>query len=566
MELRPYQKDAVDAVFREWESVNSTLIVLPTGAGKTICFSAIAKHVVDSGGRVLILAHRGDLLEQAQEKLMISAKLDSSLEKAESHAPLDAEVVVASVQTISREERLNQYPCDHFTAIIIDEAHHAVNDTYRRIIAYFAGAKLLGVTATPNRSDLRSISDIFETTAFKYDIRTAIDDGWLSNIVVRRCNLEIDISKVSCVAGDYQSNELGEVLEPYLEQIAEQLTDKASDRKILVFVPLVSIGEKFAGILNEHGFRAACVSAKSKDRTEIKEAFDNGALNVVCNAMLWTEGYDNPAVDCIVNLRATRSISLFRQILGRGLRLAPEKENCLVLDFLWHTSRKGYNILSPVDLFIDKADIPYAENFLETEEAFEIGELDALASGARVDAAAALAKQLRQAQNRHFGNRAFRELDNDNVIYLYDAETDNLDTVCIDNDPALIFYFGKERWEWSPTNYWQVDAITQKQMELLSYIGVDMKNLQFKGQASDIISAYMNRKEAGLCSYKQAVALKRRGYKDTEMWSAGSAAFVLSEIANNHWRIPKGMYPNSYKPTDFYKYAFIYQKICRKNY
>lgn len=565
MELRPYQEEAVNAVFHEWGSVNSTLIVCATGTGKTVIFSAIAKKFVDSGEKVLILAHRGDLLEQAQDKLMKSFCLESDLEKAESHASLDANIVVASVQTLSREDRLNQYSADHFDAIIIDEAHHAVNDTYKKIIEYFSNAKILGVTATPNRSDLRSISNVFETTAYKYDIDSAIKDGWLSNIVIQRCGLNIDISDVNCVAGDYQSNALGDALEPYLEQIADQLKEKASDRKILVFVPIIAIGDKFTRILNDKGFKAACVSAKSKNRNAIKNAFEGDGLNVVVNCMLWTEGFDNPAVDCIVNLRATRSKSLFRQIIGRGLRLAPEKENCLILDFLWHTSRKGYDVLSPIDLFIDSADIPYTEQFLESEDVIDISELAEMASNARIDAEITLAKRLRQAQNRHFGKRAFRELDNDNVTYLYDSETDNLDTICIDNDPALTFYFGKERWCWSPTNYWQLDPITDKQMEMLDNIGVIQKNLQFKGQASEIINTYLKRKDNGFCSYKQSSALKRRRFVNTEIWSAEAATEMLGTIANNHWKVPYTIKQETYRPKDFYKMAFLYQKLYPKN-
>lgn len=560
MELRPYQQEAVDAVFREWESVQSTLLVLPTGTGKTICFSAITKRIADAGGKVLILAHRGELLEQAKDKLKTGVALESELEKADAYASLDARVVVGSVQTMYREERLSRYATDHFDAVIVDEAHHAVTDTYRRIFDHFSGAKLLGVTATPKRSDLRSVSEIFASVAYKYDIRSAIDAGWLSRIAIQRCNLEIDISDVSCVAGDYQSSELGEALTPYLEQIADQIALKAAGRKILVFVPLVSIGEEFAALLNRKGFRAACVSAKSKDRQELTDVFSSGQLDAVCNAMLFSEGYDNPAVDCIVNLRATRSDSLYRQIMGRGLRLSPGKENCLVLDFLWHTSRKGYDILSPVDLFLDKADIPYANDLLAGESVMELDSLESLASNARINAAAALAKQLRDAQTRHFGNRTFTELHRDNLLYLYDADTDNLDTVCISGDPALEFYFGKGRWEWSPTSYWQIDPVTEKQREMLSGIGVDVKNLQFRGQASDVISAYMKRKEAGFCSFKQARFLAHKGFKHTCMWSASSASGIMNDISRNHWRIPRSIRPSKYKPSDFFTYAALYRK------
>ena len=572
MELRPYQQEAVSAVFHEWESVNSTLVVAATGTGKTILFSTIAKRLVDENKKVLILAHRGDLLEQAQDKLYKSVGLESSLEKAENHATLDANVVVASVQTLSRENRLLQYPKNHFGAIIIDEAHHAVNDTYTRILDYFEDVKLLGVTATPSRSDLRSISDIFETTAFCYDVDSAIQDGWLSNIAVQRCNLEIDISDVDCVAGDYQAGALETALEPYLEQIADRMVNNASDRKTLVFTPTIALGEHFADMLCEKGLNAACISSKNTpdEREWVKAALANGEYKAVTNSMLWCEGFDEPSIDCIVNLRATKSVGLYRQIMGRGLRLYPGKENLLVLDFLWHSSRKGYDILSPIDLFVDNADIPFAEELLKDERVYEIGELAGLALDARIakmDAAASLAKRLREAQIRHFGSREFKELrKNDDVIYIYDDDTDDLDTISIKNDPVLKFYFGSHRWDWSPSNYWQLDAITDKQRELLQNIGVNLRNVQFKGQASEIINTYLKRKDDGLCSYKQSNVLRKRGFVDTEMWSFASASEMMTRIADNHWRIPYGIVPARYKPDDFLKSVRIYQKYAKKRY
>ena len=161
--LRPYQQAARDAIHTEWENGHArTLLVLPTGTGKTIVFASVAADQVRAGDRVLILAHRGELLEQAADKLQRSTGLVSAVEKAESTC-LDSwfRVVVGSVQTLQRTARLERFPQDYFGTIIIDEAHHAITDGYRRILDYFSGAKVLGVTATPDRGDMRNLGEVF---------------------------------------------------------------------------------------------------------------------------------------------------------------------------------------------------------------------------------------------------------------------------------------------------------------------------------------------------------------------------------------------------------------------
>ena len=161
--LRPYQQEAVDAVFREWETRRSTLIVIPTGGGKTIIFSGVIERCVREGKRVLVLAHRGELLEQAADKLKKSTGLACAVEKAEqSCLGSFFRVVVGSVQTLQREKRLHQFDPDHFDVIIIDEAHHALADGYRIVLDHFTGAQVLGVTATPDRGDMKDLGAVLD--------------------------------------------------------------------------------------------------------------------------------------------------------------------------------------------------------------------------------------------------------------------------------------------------------------------------------------------------------------------------------------------------------------------
>lgn len=158
MELRPYQSEAKEAIFQEWDKgVLRTLLVLPTGCGKTIVFAKVTEDCVRRGDRVLILAHRGELLDQAADKIAKATKLGCATEKAEQSC-LGSwfRVVVGSVQTLMRGKRLGQFPADYFNTIIIDEAHHSISDSYQKILAHFDKARVLGVTATPDRGDMKT--------------------------------------------------------------------------------------------------------------------------------------------------------------------------------------------------------------------------------------------------------------------------------------------------------------------------------------------------------------------------------------------------------------------------
>lgn len=186
-ELRPYQQAARDSVHKEWENGRlRTLLVLPTGTGKTIVFASVAADQVRAGDRVLILAHRGELLEQAADKLQRSTGLVSAVEKAESTC-LNSwfRVVVGSVQTLQRPARLERFPHDYFGTIIIDEAHHAITDGYLRILEYFSSAKVLGVTATPDRGDMRNLGEVFDSLAYEYKLTDAIQEGYLCKIMAQ---------------------------------------------------------------------------------------------------------------------------------------------------------------------------------------------------------------------------------------------------------------------------------------------------------------------------------------------------------------------------------------------
>ena len=310
MELRPYQQEAVKAVEGEWDKgVRRTLLVLPTGTGKTIVFAQIAADAANGGGHVLVMAHRRELLSQAADKIHMTTGASCDM-IGQDYTPEHA-IAIGSVQGMQRESRLEQFPPDYFTTIIVDEAHHSLSQGYQRVLTHFDNADVLGVTATPDRGDMKNLGQYFESLAYEYTLPEAIKDGYLCRIEAEMIPLQIDLSSAKVQMGDFTDSSLGSAIEPYLESIAEEMAHCCPDRKTVVFLPLISTSQKFCGILNGKGFRAAEVNGNSPDREDILRDFENGKYNVLCNSMLLTEGWDCPSVDCVVVLRPTKVRSLY---------------------------------------------------------------------------------------------------------------------------------------------------------------------------------------------------------------------------------------------------------------
>lgn len=321
IQLRPYQVEAKRAVLQEWESGHQrTLLVLPTGGGKTIVFTSVLEEQVRKGNRRgLILAHREELLSQAEDKLMKSTGLGCATEKGKSTSLGTSQLItVGSVQSFCQEQRLNRFPHDYFTDIVVDEAHHCMSDSYQRVLNHFPKANILGVTATPDRGDMKDLGTFFDSKAYEYTITQAICDGYLCPIKAQMIPLKLDISKVAVSGGDFSVGEVGSALEPYLEQIAQEMVHYCQGRKTVVFLPLVQTSQRFCEILNLYGFHAAEVNGNSADRDTVLRDYENGKYDVLCNSMLLTEGWDCPSVDCVIVLRPTKVRSLYQQMVGRG--------------------------------------------------------------------------------------------------------------------------------------------------------------------------------------------------------------------------------------------------------
>lgn len=525
MELRPYQEEAKQAIFEQWDgSVNRTLLVLPTGCGKTIVFAKIAEECVCQGKRVLILAHRGELLDQAADKIRKSTGLGCALEKAESSCIGSwFRIVVGSVQTMMREKRLGQFSDDYFDTIIIDEAHHCISDSYQRVLQHFPDAKVLGVTATPDRGDMRDMGEYFESIAYEYTLPKAIKEGYLSPIRALTLPLKMDLTGVGISAGDFKAGDLGTALDPYLDQIAEEMRKYCADRKTVVFLPLVKTSQKFRDVLCEHGFRAAEVNGESPDRAEILQAFDRGDYNVLCNSMLLTEGWDCPSVDCVVVLRPTKVRSLYSQMVGRGTRLFPGKDHLLLLDFLWHTER--HELCHPASLICENAEVAQqmTENLekdaglaIDIEEAERTAAEDVVAQREE-----ALAKQLAEMKKRK--KRLVDPLQFEMSIQAEDLS-------------GYVPSFG---WEMAPPS--------DKQKSSLEKLGISAEQIDNAGKAAKLLDRLDKRRTEGLTTPKQIRFLESRGFQHVGTWQFETAKNMIDRIAAAGWRIPQGVIPQEYK-------------------
>ena len=525
-ELRPYQQQARERIHAEWENGHTrTLLVLPTGTGKTIVFASVAADQVRAGDRVLILAHRGELLEQAADKLQRSTGLVSAVEKADATC-LNTwfRVVVGSVKTLQRTARLERFPHDYFGTIIIDEAHHAITDGYRRILDYFGSAKVLGVTATPDRGDMRNLGEVFDSLAFEYKLTDAIKEGYLCRIMAQTIPLKLDISSVTMSGGDYAVGDLGTALDPYLEQIAAEMAQRCKGRKTVVFLPLIKTSQKFRDLLNSHGFRAAEVNGQSTDRKEVLADFDAGKYNVLCNSMLLTEGWDCPSVDCVVVLRPTKVRSLYSQMVGRGTRLSPGKSDLLLLDFLWMTDK--HELCRPADLVCEDRAVArqMTENLAESGCPQDIEEAAVQASEDVVaQREEALAKQLEE-QRRKKARLV------DPLQYEMSIQAEDL--------AGYVPVFG-----------WEAGPPTEQQAAALEKLGILPDAVESAGKASLLLDRLHKRRDEGLTTPKQIRCLEKYGFQHVGRWSFEQAKHMIDRIAASGWRgVPKGVTPSTYTP------------------
>lgn len=434
-------------------------------------------------------------------------------------------ITVGSVQSMQREKRLSQFSENYFNVIIIDEAHHCISDGYQKVLKHFPSAKVLGVTATPDRGDMRNLGEFFESLAYEYTLPKAIREGYLSPIKAMTIPLQLDLSGVSIQSGDFKAGDIATALDPYLHQIADEMMKYCRDRKTVVFLPLVKTSQKFKEILNEKGFKAAEVNGESKDRAEVLEAFDKGEYNVLCNSMLLTEGWDCPSVDCVIVLRPTKVRSLYSQMVGRGTRLCEGKSHLLLLDFLWHTER--HELCHPADLICEKKEVArkMTENLegtagcpMDLEEAERKASEDVIAEREE-----SLAKQLQEMRTR-------KKKLVDPLQFEMSIQAEDLS--------GYVPAFG---WEMAPPS--------DKQKQELEKRGILPDEIDNAGKANLILDRLHKRQEEGLTTPKQIRCLEKYGFQHVGTWTFEAGKNMIDRIAACGWRgAPRGVDPRNYVP------------------
>ena len=371
IELRDYQSETVERLAAPPENVTRSLVVLPTGTGKTTTFASYLDRILKRGEQALVLAHRDELLTQAAAEInAVAPQLTVEVEKAASHAAdsipqpsffdkkCKRTVVVASVQTL-HEKRLKEWGSYTFSTIICDEAHHASARAYVNIFKHFGcyddvdATRLVGFTATPNRTDGVGLGSVFQEIAVEYTLPDMIKRGRLVPIRAWQVDTSVDLSNVKVVKGDYDEAELQDAVnnEKRNLEIIAAYEKYASGMPAIAFCAGVEHSHEIARLFNERGIPAASVwGAMKKDtRDAALAAYQRGEIKVLCNNNILIEGYNAPATQCILLCRPTTSSLLVSQMIGRGTRLHPGKEYMLAIDIADVTS--GKSLCSVASLF-----------------------------------------------------------------------------------------------------------------------------------------------------------------------------------------------------------------------
>ena len=397
------------------------------------------------------------------------------------------------------------------SGVLVHNCHHVLSDSYRRIIDHFETARLLGVTATPDRGDKKSLGAVFENIAFEYPMPVAIREQYLAPIRAKLLPLRIDLGAVRTTAGDYNAADLDAGIEPYLKRVAEEVARNAGQRKTLVFLPLVRTSEMFAALLREQGIRAEHVDGGSPDRADILARYARGDFQALCNSSLLLEGYDCPDIACIVCLRPTKVRSLYQQMIGRGTRIAPGKDDLLILDFLWQSTE--HSLCVPATLFA-RSD----------EECRQMMDLVAQGGGGGGNGDVDLLDAQADAQKSREGSLARRLREQlrkkarmlDPIEYALSLHDDDL-------------------MEYEPAMPWHFLEVTDKQRASLQRFGFDPNMVTCRGHASAVLDRVFARSRLHLCTPKQAAVLQKYGY-DASGLTLDEAKQLIDTIAANGWR------------------------------
>lgn len=543
MKSRPYQRDALDAIEREWRTHRATLVVMATGLGKTIVMSKLCQRLFPR--RVLIIVHRRELAEQAQDKLHKSVGIRSEIEMGDDAVLIDQhyldgglpQVVVASVQTLSSSSRgrfrMEKFNPMDFGAVFCDEAHHVPASQWANVLSYFTSGnpdlRVLGVTATPDRADKKALGAAFGSLACNYDIEWAVNDGWLVPIQQQIVTVtDIDLTNVKTTAGDLNLGDLSTVMESekVLHGVVTPTLELAGERKTLVFTASVEQARRTSEIFNRYRPGSAdwvCGETPKEARSQIVERYRRGGLQFMCNCGCFTEGFDDWGVEVVCVARPTKSRALYVQMVGRGLRAQEglvdiydsaenrrqaieesEKPHALILDFEGNSGR--HKLVCTADILGGRYSEPVIR--LARKKMTE----------KTVDAVTALAEAQAEQEKKDAQKRAHDMLEaakrakvKAKSKYVL-SKVDPFDTLNIQRTVA-VERGGEQR-------------LSSRQMSMLVKSGIDPKRFSYHENCA-LVGEIARRYRDGLATYSQAVLLRKFGY-NTECTRAEAKA-ILSE-------------------------------------
>ena len=548
MKLRDYQNNAVDSIFKEWEDKRSTLVVMPTGCGKTICIGGVLRRAFPK--RALVLAHREELIFQAKDKIEQMTGWHVGIEMGDLRADVPEsglfggpQVVVSTIQTQTAGGdgmgRMSRFLPSMFGVVVIDEGHHGTADSYRRVLDYYSqnpDLKILGVTATPDRADEEALGQVFESVAYDYEILDAIHDGWLVPVDQRFVVVQgLDFSAVRTTAGDLNGEDLAEVMEEEknLHGVVGPTLEIIGNRRTLVFAASVAQAERMAEVFNRHRPDCAawiCGKTPKDNRRAVLRDFSEGKLQVVCNVGVLTEGFDNPGIEVIVMARPTKSRSLYAQMSGRAIRpldeiahelndmedaearrtmiKASRKPRCEIIDYVGNSGK--HKLITTADILGGKV----------SEKAIDLAVRKAKENGepVRMDEALDAAETEVQAEEKAEAMRRARLT----ARAKWEAQNiDPFDTFQI--QPARDRGWDKNR------------KLSEKQMAMLAKQGIDASKMPFS-QGKQLINELFRRWDSNLCSFKQAKLLRKYDLPVNVTRTVASA--LIDAVKTAGWRRP----------------------------
>lgn len=493
-EVRPYQHEFIQAAFDGLFEFNRVLGVAPTGSGKTVMAGQIVRR---AGCPVLFLADAKTLVRQAADKLGAVTGKIADVEMGTEHASPYSQLIVATTQSMAN--RLDKYPPDAFGLIVVDEAHrNTLGAQAQSVFKYFSRSQVLGMTATPYRSDKKELGSFYEKiTDCDIGLVRLINEGWLSKIVIKSVPSGIEITDVKCRGGDFIDSELGAAIEPHIDKLAKILAQYAPNRRTVAFLPLRETSRKFVEACKRYGLRA--IHVDGEDRAGI-DHFKNGEPGVIANAQLLSTGWDEPCVDCVYSCRPSKSFSLLSQQIGRGTRIHPGKENLLVLDPLF----LGFDLVRPSRLIARTEEEAKAMD----EAISDQGELDLLEAQKIADDKRAEGLRKRMAETKHRKAKTI----------------DALEFALAINEDSFVDY--------QPETDREARPATSRQLIAIENAGFDPEVITCFGHASKMLDMLGKRRELGLATPKQCRMLRRYKHPTPYQCSFSAASLFIDKVMN----------------------------------